>query len=122
MKKYFPVFFLFIGLIAAVILVIPSASEDIIRMRWMVFGYFSIITLFFHLGVEQTTKSRPQVFIRYFMAATTIKLLMHLGIIVIFSILNRIIATQFILTFLAMYFLFTIFEVVFVWKRVKIKN
>ncbi len=120
MKKYLPAFLLFSLLIAGIIAYLNlQAVSEVQLLRWMIFAYFSIITLLFHFGITKATESRPQVFVRYYMGSTTLKLLLNLGIIVVYAMLHKALAVNFIITFMIFYFLYTIFEVVFVWKAVK---
>lgn len=118
MRKYLIVFLVFIAIVAGIILFflknIPAAE---IQSTWMIYAYFCLLTLLFHIGIVRSTKERPQVFVRYYMASTTLKLLLHLGIIVIFAMLHREQAMRFIITFMIMYFLFTLFEVVYVVRK-----
>ena len=117
MKKYLISFLLFIIPIAGLIFYYHSNCTTAVPIvTWGIFFYFCILTLLFHFGIVKTTQSRPQVFIRYFMAATSIKLLLHLGVIVVYSITHREHATRFIIEFMIMYLLFTVFEVTAVWR------
>jgi hypothetical protein len=117
MKKYLPAFLAFILLIAGIIAVSFKTDSEEIRITWIIYFYFSLLTILFHFGIVRTTQARPQVFIRYYMAATTIKLLLHLGVIVIYCLFHKEMAVRFILTFMVMYLLFTVFEVIFVWRK-----
>jgi hypothetical protein len=120
MKGYLTSFFIFILSLAVIIFFyVAYITENESSLTWLVYFYFCLITLAFHYGVEKTSRSRPQVFIRYFMAATTMKLLLHLGVIVIYSLFHRDAAVRFIFTFMIMYLLFTTFEVMAVWRRVR---
>ena len=120
MKNYLSSFFIFILLLAGIIFFYVSELNEAEKsLTWLAFIYFSLLTIAFHFGIEKTTKSRPQVFIRYFMAATTIKLLLHLGVIIIYSLFHRDEAVRFIFTFMVMYLLFTTFEVMAMWKRAR---
>ena len=120
MNKYLSSFFIFLLLLAAIIFSISlKLDAEATKLSWLIYFYFAVITLLFHYGVVRSTKSRPQVFIRYYMAATTIKLFLHLSIIIIFSFLHREMATRFIITFMIMYLLFTVFEVMAVWLKIR---
>lgn len=122
MKKYIPAFLLFSVIIAGIIVFInQNTVSQIQKLRWMLYAYFSIITLLFHFGITKATQSRPQVFVRYYMGSTTLKLLLNLGIIVVYAMLHKDLAVNFIITFMIFYFLYTIFEVIFVWKAVRPK-
>ena len=118
MKKYLSAYLIFIVSLAAVIFLSSyKLTQQQVNITWMIFIYFCVITLLFHIGIVKTTNSRPQVFIRYYMGATTMKLLLHLGIIILYAFLNRPTATFFIVVFMIMYLLFTVFEVRAVWRR-----
>ncbi len=120
MKKYLSSFLPFIALLAVIIFFSSSKlGVEGAWLTWMIYIYFTVITILFHYGIVQTTQSRPQVFIRYYMGATTIKLLLHLAIIVFYSMSNREMATRFIITFMIMYLLFTAFEVMAVWRNIR---
>lgn len=56
-------------------------------------------------------------FIRYYMAATTFKLLIHLGVILGFAVTHKLIAVQFIISFMVCYAAFTVFEVSMAMKK-----
>jgi hypothetical protein len=118
MKKYLTVFVPFIAIIAALIFFLASsASDSENNFRWLIYFYFVITTLIFHIGYVRTSRSRPQVFVRYYMASTTIKLLMHIAIIVIFCITHKEMAVKFIISFMIMYFVFTAFELIAVGRK-----
>ena len=78
--------------------------------------YFFLTTLIFYYGLVLSLKGRPQQFVRYFMGASTFKLLIHVAVVVIYSLFNRTNAMSFILTFFAVYLLFMIYEVRFALK------
>jgi hypothetical protein len=119
MKKYLFVFSVFLTLIAALIFLYLKTAESDDNLTWQIYLYFTILTILFHYGIVMSTRSRPQVFVRYYMAATTIKLLLNLGIIVVYSVLHRDMAVRFIITFMIMYFIFSIFEMIFVMRDIK---
>ena len=120
MKKYFSSFSIFVFILAVIIFFVTNKlNPEETKLSWFIYIYFCLLTVLFHYGIVQTSKTRPQVFIRYYMAATTIKLLLHLGVIITYSFLNREMATRFIITFMIMYLLFTVFEVVAVWTKIK---
>lgn len=120
MKKYLAQFLVFISLVAVIMVAASQqCTPEEKQIRWGLYAYFCLLTILFHLGIVRSTKSRPQVFVRYYMAGTTIKLLFHMGIIVVYSLFHRNMAIQFILTFMTLYFLFTVFEVMAVFRQVK---
>ena len=122
MKKYFFVFLFFILFLSGgLFFFLRNLDQEFSSMLWLLFGYFCLITIAFHYGITKATASRPQVFVHYYMASTSIKLLLNLGIIVVYSMLHREMAVRFILSFMILYFLFTIFEVAYVWKTIRKK-
>jgi hypothetical protein len=119
MKKYLSVFLIFIVCIAGIIFLSSyKLTHEQYTMAWCIYIYFGILTLIFHYGIVRFTQARPQVFVRYYMGATTLKLLLHLGIIILYSFFHRTMATFFIITFMVMYLLFTVFEVIAVWRNI----
>ena len=90
---------------------------DINRVSWFIFIYFIFITLVFHGGLLRASLGKPQVFIRYYMGATTFKLFIHVIVLIFYSLFNRNDAVQFIITFLVLYSLFTFFETVYAVKK-----
>jgi hypothetical protein len=94
--------------------VIPA---DLIRPHfYLIVIYFFALTIIFYFGLISSLKGRPQQFVRFFMGATTLKLFVHIAVVVIFSLLNRPEAIHFILSFFVLYILFTIYEVRFALK------
>lgn len=87
------------------------------RITWLLLIYFSLVTFVFHYGLLRSSKGRPQVFIRYYMATTTFKLLMHMGVIIIYALFNKTDAIRVITSFLIFYIIFTAFEVAAAWKQ-----
>lgn len=103
-----------LGLVFVGSILIPD-SVDI--STWTLLVYFLFITMLFHFGLVQASKGRPQVFIRYYMASTTFKLLIHMSVVVIYALFNKEDAIRFISTFLVLYIIFTAFEVAVAWKQ-----
>jgi hypothetical protein len=123
MKKYLPAFIIFLSVIASAIAWLNrNTGEQEQAMRWWLLVFFGLITFLFHWGITRATQSRPQVFVRYYMGATTLKLMLNLVIIVVYALLHRDLAVSFIITFMIFYFLFTVFEVIFTWKTVRGKG
>jgi len=92
--------------------------EKINRITYYVIAYFSLITVVFQAGLFYSSKGNPQTFIRYYMGATAIKLMVHLVVILTYCLLiNRSMAANFIINFAVFYLLFTVFEVVLSMKQ-----
>ena len=84
--------------------------------------FFFSFTAIMHRYLLISTEGRPQKFIFTFMLMTTIKLLMYLAIILIYSLFNKEDALGFIGAFFLNYFIFTIFEIVEIMKYLKIQK
>ncbi len=121
MKQYYIQFILLIAACAALILMIGGTVEEVV-MRWQIVGYFSIVSFSFHYGLVKSSVGKPQNFIRYYMAATTFKLLIHLGVILIYAMTHKTNAIPFIISFMVAYALFTAFEVITAMKYRKVQN
>jgi hypothetical protein len=107
---------LFSAALAGVAFILSKATAIIHPHIYIILLYFFIVTMMFHLGLVASLKGRPQQFIRYFMGATTLKLLVHIAAVIIFALLNKADAINFILSFFVVYIVFTVYEVRFALK------
>ena len=119
MKKYLQQFGIFAVIIAITMwlagtLIFP---EQVNGTSWAIYFYFVVVTVLFHFGLLRSSEGRPQIFVRYYIGTTTFKLMLHLGILVLYSLFNKPDAMRFIFTFMIFYFLFTAFEVMLVWRK-----
>jgi hypothetical protein len=123
MKKYLLSLSILVVLLAVVIFIVTASMEAWKeKISGYLLVYFTLTTAISHFGLEKATRSRPQVFVRYYMASTSMRLLAHLIVIVLYCIFNPPNAWFFIITFMIMYFVFTIFEVIYVMKYMKNKS
>ena len=118
MKKYILLFLMVVAFCAAIIIAIGGTSAEVM-MRWQILIYFAVISFVFHYGLVRSSVGRPQNFIRYYMAATTIKLFIHLGVILAYALTHKSNAIPFIISFMVAYAVFTAFEVVTAMKQKK---
>lgn len=79
--------------------------------------YFFLLSAVFHYGLVRASAGRPAVFVRYYMGATTLKLFIHLGVLLVFAFLHREKLFPFAITFLCQYLLFTVFEVISAFRQ-----
>ena len=79
--------------------------------------FFSFLTAFFHTGLSKSAKSGTKHFIRFYMAATGIKLLLYIGVIILYALINKPGAMGFALCFLIHYCIFTVFEVAMAYQQ-----
>ncbi len=108
---------IFSTIIALGILSISFATDRITSVMWVIFIYFIFITSVFHFGLLKSSEGKPQGFVRYYMGATTFKLMVHVMVILLYCLLNREQAVPFIVSFLIFYVLYTAFEVALAVKK-----
>jgi hypothetical protein len=73
--------------------------------------FFSIVTFIVHVFVSSSSDTKHSSFIRRFMAATVIKLMLYISVLAVTLILGFSQPTGLIMLFLVYYVLFTLFEV-----------
>jgi hypothetical protein len=78
---------------------------------WILLFSLIIIYAASHFFIASAPDQKPAVFIRRFMASTTLRFLLFMSILVGYSFLNRDQAVPFILHFLIIYLILTIVEV-----------
>jgi hypothetical protein len=74
-------------------------------------GFFFIVTLFFHKGLQNSLEKGNQQFIRYYMGATAVKLMIIMLFVIIIALTNKAIAMNFTLCTFFYYLFFSSFEV-----------
>ena len=79
--------------------------------------FFAFATLVFHLGLSRSAVAGSKHFVRYYMMATGLKLLLYIVIIMLYAMINKPGVTAFAFTFLISYFAFTTFETVYSYKE-----
>jgi len=108
------------SLVAAGIIYLLSFGRygsGINSITWCILLYFLITTLVFHYGLLSASSGKPQKFVRYYMGATTLKLFLHVAVLLLYCLFNRNEAVHFIVTFLVIYLFYTVFEVVMAAKQ-----
>ena len=96
----------------------PTLSDKVVyKPFWIIQIIMIVSNLIFHFGMSRAAKAGGQAFIRYFMGATSAKLMVFLMIIVVYGLLNKGNSFGFILHFLVFYLLYTVFEVYFAYKH-----
>lgn len=89
---------------------------------WLIFGVVAGITGLIHLWLMNAGSGDVKIFIRIFMTATSIKLLIYLMVIVLYALLNTEKAFVFTFHFLVFYFYFTAVEVILLYRHLKPKK
>ncbi len=117
-KFYFSLF-----LYSAIIAFIFYFAEPLLPVKvvfpsfWIIQVIMIVATLLFHYGMTKAAKAGGQQFVRYFMGATSAKLMVFLMIMIIYGLLHKGNAFGFILHFFVFYLLYTVFEVTFAYKN-----
>ena len=79
---------------------------------YIIVPYFFISSLLVNKWLAVAERQSPQHFIRTYMASAAIRLLVNLLVIIIYILLFRPLAMNFVLIFMVLYFIYLIFEVV----------
>jgi hypothetical protein len=117
--SFFKSLFIFTAVLVVLLFVLAKSTEYINNATWFILGYFVFITAGFHYGLTMASKGKPQQFVRYYMGATSFKLLFHLAVLIIYCLFHRDEAVRFIIAFALFYFAFTVFEFSAVRKSLK---
>lgn len=75
-------------------------------------GFFFITTLVVYHFMLKALERRPARFVNIFLMTTMLKLMGYMAFMVIYALLNREVATTFIISFFILYIIFTVMEVV----------
>ncbi len=84
---------------------------------WAIQLVMILITIAFHLGLMRAGRAGDQAFVRFFMGATGLKMLVFMVLLIGYSMLNKATAVPFIVNFFLFYLLYTVFEVSLVYKK-----
>lgn len=85
-------------------------------LSWLIWGIFVGVTFLIHYLLTRPGKT-PQQFVRMFMGLTSLKLFGFLMFLVLYALIETEGAFVFILHFLVFYLLFTVFEVITLYKH-----
>lgn len=83
----------------------------VFKRFYVIVIFFMLISSSFHYGLLYSALGSDKGFVRFYMAASMIKLLIFLAIIIFYSLFFRASATGFVANFFFNYILFTLFEV-----------
>ncbi|MBL7883752.1 MAG: hypothetical protein JNL69_06760 [Bacteroidia bacterium] len=81
------------------------------NLTWLIWLFFIATTTLIHLFLVKSTEKDPKKFVVNFMLVTAIKLFGYLILILIYALIKREAALGFTVFFLAMYLLYSGFEV-----------
>jgi len=79
--------------------------------------FFTAATLLSFYFLDKKSKVSASGFVTAFMANSAIRLLLYLGVIVIYALTHRADSVNFIISFFILYLIFTAFEVSFFLKK-----
>jgi hypothetical protein len=86
-------------------------------LSWISLILFSLFSLIFYFGGKKTIKSEDiHLFSKFFLAATVIKMLTSLTVVLLYFFIVKPLDKLFIIPFFLVYLFFTIFEVYFMSK------
>jgi hypothetical protein len=80
-------------------------------LTWFIWSFFIVTTTLIHLFLVKSTEKEPKKFVVNFMLVTAIKLFGYLILILAYALIKREAALGFTVFFLAMYLLYSGFEV-----------
>ena len=105
----------------SVFLLVGGAARyfpDLVTARYLLsFGvYFFLINALFHFGLMRASSGRPAVFVRYYMGATTLKLFIHFGVLLVMLAQSDSDTLRLGVTFLIYYLAYTAFEAVVAYR------
>lgn len=83
--------------------------------------YFFVSIGGIHRFLIKANTQSPQNFVRSYIAFTALKLLLNLMVIILYIFINRSQAIVFILSFLILYFIFLVFEIISLQKELRNK-
>jgi len=120
-KKYPFVFLIFNFCFLLLVLSLGKFTQKlpVTTITWSIYLLFVITTLLMHFFLTSGKNQQANVFVRKFMLATTLKLLLYLAIIIFFFMFNRDTAKTFIMWFLLHYTCFTVFETLMLYSNTK---
>lgn len=76
------------------------------------FGIVALMTVFSHLKLMNASERNPRKFSTTYLSIMSVRLLIYLVFILVCLLIDRTNAVNFVVTFLALYLAFTIFEVI----------
>ena len=89
-----------------------------VRHLWYILIFFIATTIVFHFLTMKAASGAPKNFVRYYMGATGLRLVIYVAVILIYRLSEgKEAAISFAIAFMAHYFLFTVFEVIMLLKQ-----
>ena len=89
------------------------------NLMFALWVFFVLSTALMHYFLISVSEKNPKLFVGYYMGITAVKLFGYLIIITIYGFIKREAALGFTLWFLALYLLYSVFEVIMLLKYLK---
>lgn len=88
---------------------------------WLLLGVVSLLTGLFHYAIIHVNEKSSSKFSSRFMMATGLKMMLYLAFITSYALLNPHKAKVFLISFLILYLIYTVFEVLLIVRYFKKK-
>lgn len=98
-----------------------SLSDYYLSVFWALLALISVLTAIVHFSLLKTEEKDSSKFATKFMTASGIKMMIYLVVITSYSFLNPSKAKVFLISFIVLYLIYTIFEVFHIVKHLKKK-
>jgi len=124
MQQSLTLFLKKITVYAMIIALLQYLASTQLDAKWVsaswpfVILFFLSFTIIMHRYLLKSTEGNPKKFVFSFLLITTVKILLYLGVILVYVLLNRTDAVAFIMVFFVNYFLFTGFELTTIMKLI----
>ena len=119
LKSFLISLILLSAVLAAVFIFVEPLLPAKMRFEsfWIIQIIMIVAALAFHYGLVRTAAAGGQAFVRYFMGATSAKLMVFMMIMIIYGLLNKEHAFGFILHFFIFYICYTVLEVAVAYRQ-----
>lgn len=112
-RKHLAYLTVFTSILGALLFIIQKINPQFfITANYFILLFFLMFNLLSGYVLVRANNKSPQVFIRSFMATSTIRMLLSLMLIIAYVLINKAAAFVFAIYFLAIYFLYLAFDVV----------
>lgn len=108
--------------LAAYIVFFTFLPQYYLGVFWVLLAIIAILTAIFHYSIIQVQEKQPGQFATRFMMVTGIKMMIYLAFITSYAFMNPEKAARFLISFLILYLLYTLFEVFSVIRYLKKRN
>lgn len=124
MQQSLKIFLKRITVFTVIVAALLYAASTQLETKWVssswpfVVLFFFSFTIIMHRYLLKSTEGNPKKFVFSFLMITTVKILLYLGVILVYVLLNMDDAVAFIMVFFVNYFLYTGFELATVMKLI----